>query len=662
MRYKPEQNKQEKPDIQSELIRIVYSAIPQSLVAILINSIILAVIQWNYIEHATIIIWFVITNSLSIIRFVVYKKFNALPDKLPLSGFWGGFIFFSSIASGLTWGAVALWMFPPDNIAHQVILAFVIAGMCAGAVTTLSPMLSSLFAFVILSVAPIVVQFLFLDVDVAYTMAVMSFIFVLIILKTAMNFNKTVKESLLIRYEQRLSKKIIEHQTLYDPLTNLPNRRLLIEKIKDEIAHAIRHDNVGAVLFLDLDYFKTINDSMGHAVGDKLLRQIADRLTNALRQEDTIARLGGDEFVILISSIDEAAEAANKKIKFFAEKIMSLFENEFDVNGQAIFISASIGISTFPEAEAVAEELLQKSDVAMYEAKSAGRNKMRFFIPEMQQHIIYQRELEKGLRNAIINDELELYYQPLFDADNKMFSVEALIRWNHPEMGLVPPIDFIGLAEKRGLIIPIGDWVLEQACSHLVLINENADISMSINVSTRQFNETTFVEKMLEVLARTGVNPKQVTLEITESMIMVNVDDTIDKMKELTAEGICFSIDDFGTGYSSLAYLKKLPVELLKIDKSFVLDIPEDSNDAVIVETILAMACHMKIDVIAEGVETQEALEFLKSKGCCKFQGYLFARPMPFDELNSLIENTQSVAISDRTRSPQLLSGIPAYK
>ena len=221
---------QVKSDIQSQLVRIVYSAVPQSLIAIFVNSTILVVIQWNYIEHSTIIIWFVIVNSLSIIRFVVYKKFNSLPEKLPLSGFWSRFLFFSSIASGLTWGAVSIWMFPPENIAHQVILAFVIAGMCAGAVTTLSPMLSLLFAFVILAVAPMVVRFLTLDVDVAYTMAFTSFIFVVIILKTAMNFNKTVKESLLIRYEQYLTKKIIEHQTLYDPLTNLPNRRLLIKK------------------------------------------------------------------------------------------------------------------------------------------------------------------------------------------------------------------------------------------------------------------------------------------------------------------------------------------------------------------------------------------------------------------------------------------------
>ena len=399
---------------------------------------------------------------------------------------------------------------------------------------------------------------------------------------------------------------------------------------------------------------------MGHAVGDKLLKQIAGRLTNALRQEDTIARLGGDEFVILISSFDDTA-GANKKIKFFAKKILSLFENEFDVHGQTIFISASIGVSLFPVAEATAEDLLQKSDVAMYEAKAAGRNKMRFFIPEMQQHIIKQQQLEKGLRNAIINGELEIYYQPLFDTDNAILSVEALIRWNHPEMGLVPPIDFIGLAEKRGLIIPIGDWVLEQACKHLVLIGKDVDISMSINVSPRQFSEATFVEKMLEVLAKTGVNPKKVTLEITESMVMGNVDDNIEKMKQLTARGISFSIDDFGTGYSSLAYLKKLPVELLKIDKSFVLDIPKDTNDAVIVETILAMASHMKIDVIAEGVETQEALEFLKSKGCCQFQGYLFARPMPFDELIHLLKNKSAIN-SDRVYPQQPLSGIPAYE
>ena len=636
-----EQITQDSPVVKSELIRIVFSAVPQSLIGILVSSSILAYIQLDFIEHTTILIWYVLTNSLSIVRYIVYKKFNVLDKTIILPSFWGQFILFSSIASGASWAAAGIWLFPPDDVVHQALLALVLAGMCAGAVGTLAPLISSLVAFLTLAIIPAVIHFMLVGTDIAYLIAIMSLVFVIIVLKTAKNLNLTIKESLSIRQEQRLARELIEHQALYDQLTNLPNRRLLIDKIEHEIEHSTRHKKIGAVLFLDLDHFKIINDSMGHSAGDALLKLIADRLKAGLRKEDTIARLGGDEFVILVSDVGDDIEVANVNIKIFTDKILKLFDKEFDVNNQTINITASIGAAMFPISNATAEELLQKSDVAMYQAKADGRNKMRLFAPEMHQLIISQRETEKGLRKALLEDELELYYQPLFDDNNNIFSVEALIRWHHPEKGLIPPIDFIELAEKRGLIIPIGDWVLEQACKHLAQISEMSDISVSINVSARQFDESTFVEKMTKVLAETGVNPKKVRLEITESMIMDNVEKTINKMKVLTSQGITFSIDDFGTGYSSLAYLKRLPVDLLKIDKSFVLDITNDSNDAVIVETILAMARHMKIDVIAEGVETEKALEFLKSKGCCKFQGYYFKQPMPFNELLNLLSGNE---------------------
>jgi len=476
-------------------------------------------------------------------------------------------------------------------------------------------------------------------------MAFTAIFFAVILIKTAKNLNQTIKESLLIRHEQRLTDEVIEHQALYDSLTDLPNRRLLIDKIRHEIDRAIRQKYISAVLFLDLDYFKNINDSMGHAFGDELLKSVADRLINNLRDEDTIARIGGDEFVILISNVGGDRDDANSNLKIFTDKIMCLFEKDFEVLGQNIFITASMGMSTFPLKDTTPDELLQRSDVAMYEAKEAGRNKTRLFVPNMQQKIIKQREVERGLRKALKEGELELYYQPLFDDSNDMFSVEALIRWNHPEKGLVPPIDFIEIAEKCGLIIQIGDWVLEQACKCLVQISDYKDITMSINVSPRQFGETSFVTKLLNILSETGVDPKKITLEITESMIMDNIEDTIERMNVLATEGISFSIDDFGTGYSSLAYLKRLPVDVLKIDKSFVLDITNDDNDAVIVETILAMAHHMNIDVIAEGVETSQILSFLKEKGCHKFQGYLFARPMPFGEIVKLIGSDGSAQL-----------------
>jgi diguanylate cyclase (GGDEF)-like protein len=376
---------------------------------------------------------------------------------------------------------------------------------------------------------------------------------------------------------------------------------------------------------------------MGHTIGDELLKQVASRLKNNLREEDTIARLGGDEFIILISNIGKDEVEGQRCLQQFTDKVLHLFKEEFEVNEQLIKITTSIGLTMLPQSDATPEELLQKSDVAMYEAKSAGRNKVRQFLPEMQQLILNEITIEKDLRKALRDNEFELYYQPLFDDKNNIFSVEALIRWNHAEKGDISPVEFIELAERRGLIIPIGDWVMEQALNDLSVISDYMPVSMSINVSAYQFGERLFVDKLKKLLAKTSVNPNKVRLEITESMVMDNVEKTIEKMKILAKEGISFSIDDFGTGHSSLAYLKRLPVNLLKIDKSFVLDITNDSNDALIVDTILAMAHHMEIDVIAEGVETVEVLDFLKSKGCRKFQGYLFDHPMPFKELLKLI-------------------------
>lgn len=626
------------PDIQSELIRIIYSSVPLTLTAVLLNSAILSVVQWDYIDHNTILIWFAITNGLSLLRLSLYKKFKTLDAEQPVPAVWEHIALISSVASGITWGAVAIWLFPQTDIAHQVFPAFVLAGMCAGAVTTLSPILKLLIVFVVFSMLPLFGRFLIIDTDVTYAMAIMAAMFAGMILIAAKRFNLTMRESLLIRHEQQLAKEIIEHQAFYDSLTGLPNRRLLSEKLKQEINRSIRHKHIGAVLFLDLDHFKMVNDSLGHAVGDELLQQVAQRIKQRLRDEDTTARLGGDEFIILISDAGDELSDGTKNVRAFAEQVLCLFEQPFDVHGHTINITASIGIALFPLAETTPDELLQKSDVAMYEAKDAGRNKMRLFLPEMQQTLHNQREIEKGLHQALAEDGLELFYQPLFDADNNIFAIEALLRWNHPDKGIVPPSDFIEIAEKRGLIVPIGDWVLKQACKQLMQMPETNNLTMCINVSPRQFKESSFVDKLKKVLTETGVNPKNIRLEITEGMVLENIDKTIEKMKILTADGIRFSIDDFGTGYSSLAYLKRLPVDLLKIDKSFVLDIDRDPNDAIIVETIIVMAQHMQIGVVAEGVETQQILDFLKSKGCRKFQGYLFERPIPFVKLLNLIK------------------------
>jgi diguanylate cyclase (GGDEF)-like protein len=623
----------EQSDIRSGLVRIIYASVPLTLIAVLANSVVLSIVQWGVIAHTTILAWFGVTNGLSLVRLGLYFKFRKLGAEEEVPVFWVHLALLISAASGLTWGAVAIWLFPENDYIHQVFTAFVIAGMCAGAVTTLSPMLSSAFAFICFAMLPVIVRFLQEGTDINYAMATMAFLFAVMVLSTSRKLNYTIRESLLLRHERVLAEEKIKYQAHYDPLTKLPNRRLLIGRLKQEIARSVRHKHVGAVLFLDLDHFKTVNDSLGHTVGDALLKQVALRINQRMRDEDTAARLGGDEFIILLSEVGDVLDEAMDNVMNLAEKILHLFDMPFYVNGHELNITVSIGIALFPQKEASIDRLLQKSDVAMYEAKKSGRNTIRIFLPEMQQTIDNRITTEQGLRRALAEGELELYYQPQVDADDNIIGLEALLRWNHPVKGVIAPDEFIEIAEKTGLIIQIGDWVLNTACNHLSQISANSELMMCINVSPRQFEEPSFVDKVKNVISETGVNPENVQLEITEGMVLRDIETAIDKMQKLKSAGVGLSIDDFGTGYTFLAYLKRLPVDLLKIDQSFINVIDKGENDAVIVDAIIAMAKHMKIDTLAEGVETKRALEFLQSRGCRKFQGYIFARPMPFNKI-----------------------------
>lgn len=621
------------PDIRSGLARIIYSSVPLTLIAVLINSVALSIVQLSVIAHTTILIWFCITNGLSLIRWGMYLQFNKCYTEEQVPVYWTHLTFIVSVASGLTWGAVAIWLFPEDNFVHQVFTAFVIAGMSAGAVTTLAPLLSSVCAFILFAMLPIIVRFFQMDTDINYAMGAMSVLFTVMLLITSKRLNQTIRESLLLRHEQVLAEKTIQHQAHYDALTNLPNRRLMIGRLKQEIARSIRHQHIGGVLFLDLDHFKTINDSLGHTVGDELLKQVASRINQRVRDEDTAARLGGDEFIILLSEVGDTPVEAMDNVMKVADQILHLLDAPFQISGHELHVTVSIGIALFPLTETSADQLLQQSDVAMYEAKQAGRNTVRIFLPEMQKTVDNRRATEKGLRRALAEDELELFYQPQVDVDHNIIGLEALLRWNHPAKGIIAPNEFIEIAEITGLITQIGDWVSNTACRDLSRIPAGRHLKMCINVSPRQFAEAVFVDKLKEIIATAGIDPDNIQLEITEGMLIRDIEATIEKMQKLKSAGVSFSIDDFGTGYSSLAYLKRLPVDILKIDKSFVLDIDKDESDAVIVETVIAMAKHMQIDIVAEGVENEQILNYLKDRGCTRFQGYFFARPMPLNGL-----------------------------
>lgn len=438
-----------------------------------------------------------------------------------------------------------------------------------------------------------------------------------------------------------------EYQTrfaaLHDVLTGLPNRALFMDRLTQRLESAKRHDHTGAVLFLDLDRFKTINDSLGHVVGDGLLREVGGRLKGITRGEDTVARLGGDEFVVLLAELDDDAEAIAMEVQYVAEKILDVLAEPHWFRRQKLYAPSSIGIALFSQESQDVNEVLQQADVAMYRAKESGGNCFRFFLPSMQGAAEERLELENALRRALEHNEFQLYYQPIVDIQEpgRIVGAEALIRWKHPQRGIVSPEEFIGVAEETGLILDIGDWVLQEACRQKQKWNAtlpNLDFGrISVNISPRQFQHSNFVERLTAIVADAGVDPAGLYLELTENLLVRDVENVIVRMTELKIRGFHFAIDDFGTGYSSLTYLKRLPLDTLKIDQSFVRDITSDPNDATIVESILAMSSRMGFRVVAEGVETAEQLEFLTRHQCDLYQGYLFSKPVPAEELVALL-------------------------
>jgi diguanylate cyclase (GGDEF)-like protein/PAS domain S-box-containing protein len=431
--------------------------------------------------------------------------------------------------------------------------------------------------------------------------------------------------------EKKDAENKIHNMAFYDPLTSLPNRRLLLDRFDQEIAIARRHKQYGAVLYLDLDHFKILNDSQGHLVGDELLIQVGSRMASVLREEDTPARLGGDEFVVLLHANSESLDAAADHAMVVAEKIREQLNTPFVLGHYQHQIGTSIGIALFPENQESPDAVLQQADTAMYRSKSSGRNTINFFQPSMQVAADLRLSLENDLRGAISQGRFILCYHPQMDADGSIVGAEALIRWEDKLKGRLSPADFIPVAEESNLILTIGRWVLMEACSQIKMW-EDAGFSdlpyVSINVSSRQFRQQDFVSQVKFAIESTGIKPNRLGIELTESVMIVDIKDTIDKMNALKVLGVSIAVDDFGTGYSSLVYLKQLPLDVLKIDRGFVRDIMTDSSDAVIVETIISMAKHLNIQVIAEGVETAEQLAFLKQKGCAIFQGYYFDQPL----------------------------------
>ncbi|MFZ4625446.1 MAG: EAL domain-containing protein, partial [Rhodoferax sp.] len=429
----------------------------------------------------------------------------------------------------------------------------------------------------------------------------------------------------------------IDKLAFYDLLTQLPNRRLLLDRLEQTLHTSTRHARKSALLFVDLDNFKTINDTLGHHQGDLLLVQVAQRLKTCIRDGDTVARLGSDEFVVVLEDLSEDEIEAATQAETVGDAVLRAFQPGFSLELGPHHSTPSIGITLFGGLPLEkSEHPLRRAELAMFQAKTAGRNTLRFFDPQMQIEVSTHAALEADLREAVLQQQFLLHYQPQVVGAGRITGVEALVRWQHPQRGMVSPAEFIPLAEQSELILAIGQWVLETACTRLALWAQQpelAHLTMAVNVSARQFKQRDFVERVLSTLARTQANPHQLKLELTESMLVDNVEAIIAKMGELKSRGVAFSLDDFGTGYSSLAYLKRLPLDQLKIDQGFVRNIVTDANDAAIAKMVVALAESMGLLVIAEGVELQAQADFLAHLGCHAYQGYLFSKPLAADAL-----------------------------
>ena len=440
--------------------------------------------------------------------------------------------------------------------------------------------------------------------------------------------------------ERKKAEETINELAFSDQLTGLPNRALLLDRLKQSMTASARSGSCGALLFIDLDHFKALNDTLGYDMGDLLLKQVAQRLASCVGAGDTVARLGGDEFVVILQNLGANEGGAAIMVETLGEKILSSLNQSYKLDNVDYHSTPSIGATLFKGDQTRIDDLMKQADLAMYKSKDAGRNALHFFDPDMETAVMERAALERDLRRAVHERQFLLQYQAQVVDGDRVTGAEVLVRWQHPQRGMVSPAEFIPLAEETGLILELGNWVLETACAQLALWGtrpEMAHLTVAVNVSARQFRHPDIVAQVLSILERNGANPQRLKLELTESLLVENVQDIIEKMFALKAKGIGFSLDDFGTGYSSLTYLKRLPLDQLKIDQSFVRDVLNDPNDAAIARTIVALADSLGLGVIAEGVETVAQRDFLAASGCHAYQGYLYSRPLPVEGFEALV-------------------------
>jgi diguanylate cyclase (GGDEF)-like protein len=625
----------------AERLSLFFRSLLLSNSVVIANSLLLAYILQTPENRRTVILWAGVSLTVALFRFTTLLRYSRqdFATREDRAGQWHREILFGVALSGATWGAAGYLLFDLSDVVNQSFLAFVLAGMCAGAIVSLSAFFEAAATFLVLSLLPFFLRLLQeLNPDTA-VMAVMVLLYLSMMLVFARRVNQTVISGLQMSYLRSDAEATIERQALYDDLTGLPNRRLLQDRLARTAARSRRHETHAALLFLDLDFFKRVNDGFGHAVGDEMLVEVARRISSRLREEDTAARLGGDEFVALLEDLSGDLDSVLSLVRRRGEELRSSIEAPMNLSGNQLHVTVSIGVSLLPGDTDNSEDLLKHADTAMYRAKDEGRNTLRFFVAEMQEALLKRLDVERRLRAAIQSGEgLSLHLQPQYTERGDICGAEALLRWKCDGQ-FISPATFIPVAEDSGLIYSLGDWVVNEACRIGERIGSDfatPGFSLAINVSPRQFREKDFVTKLVTAMERHGLPRGLIELELTERLLIDNMEDTVDKIRRLRERGLRFSIDDFGTGYSSLSYLKALPLDALKIDQSFVRDLLTDPGDASIVQAIISVARTLQLEVIAEGVESRAIHEFLVNRGCRRFQGFLYSPAVPLDAFLAL--------------------------
>jgi len=657
------------------------------------TSVLFVLIAMETVKLPALSVWLgSMTLAIAIRLFLWHRHRRAPQSASPRT--WAFLYILATLFVGFSWGGITLFLHLTDDAMTRSIVIVLIFSLTAIAVPVLSAMRAALLAYLLPPTTALCIALLLNDLPGSRLIALGTVIFTLMMIVLGRHSHRHIVNSLQLQYrnsnlisqlhdevmrrkktqkqlerhEEELEEQIksrtqellslnrnlerevadrkraeenLKHLAHHDSLTNLPNRLLLSARLEHAVEQAHRSGSRVAVLFLDLDHFKHINDSLGHAIGDDLLRLVSWRLRSSVREGDTVARLGGDEFVIVLEQLENQHVADQ-----LAQKLMSSLREKLEIQGHSLFVGTSIGISLFPEDGLTTEELLKHADSAMYQAKHEGRNNYRFYTRELTQSAHEKLTLENSLRQALDHDELHLHYQPLISlSDGRIVGAEALIRWNHPEFGLLSPARFLDVAEESGLILPVGEWVLHSACQQMhEWRNNGIELrQMAVNVAGRQIQHESLVRKVTQILDRTGCRPEWLELEISEDFIMRETKDAIRTLEQLRELGIRLAIDDFGTGYSSLSYLKRLPIHKLKIDRAFIRDLEKDPDDAAIVRAVTDLGKSLRLEIAAEGVESRFQENFLKSLSCDQAQGFLYGKPMPAARFEMLIRHKLAV-------------------